>query len=105
MLISRALPVLRNTLLKPNTKNIARVPVRNSGGVGVRYRNSTPIPEIPSIERATDACYIIFWWWVCYKFMTSYDHLIGEYPYPDPLAWTDEELGVPPDDYEPPNRN
>lgn len=23
----------------------------------------------------------------------------GEFPYPDPSKWTDEELGVPPDDY------
>lgn len=24
----------------------------------------------------------------------------GHFPYPDPAAWTDEELGIPPDDAE-----
>ncbi|XP_071630903.1 NADH dehydrogenase (ubiquinone) 1 beta subcomplex, 2, 8kDa [Temnothorax longispinosus] len=41
----------------------------------------------------------IMWWWVLWHFWHDFGHIVGEFPYPDPSQWTDEELGIPPDDY------
>ncbi|NXU74436.1 NDUB2 dehydrogenase, partial [Oreotrochilus melanogaster] len=38
------------------------------------------------------------WFWILWHFWHSSD--MGHFPYPDPAAWTDEELGIPPDDAE-----
>ncbi|XP_011695933.1 PREDICTED: NADH dehydrogenase [ubiquinone] 1 beta subcomplex subunit 2, mitochondrial-like isoform X2 [Wasmannia auropunctata] len=43
----------------------------------------------------------IMWWWVLWHFWHDFGHIVGEFPYPDPSMWTDKELGIPPDDYEP----
>ncbi|KAJ1523435.1 hypothetical protein ONE63_001296 [Megalurothrips usitatus] len=103
MLLSRSLPLIRSALLKPKNAATPKVSVRNSGD-GFRYRNMGDPPGSEAIERATDISFTLFWYWVCYHTITKYDHLTGEFPWPDASQWTDEELGVPPDDYEPPNR-
>lgn len=38
------------------------------------------------------------WWWVCWHLYWDIGHIVGEFPYPDTSQWTDEELGIPPDD-------
>ncbi|NXS97218.1 NDUB2 dehydrogenase, partial [Jacana jacana] len=40
------------------------------------------------------------WFWILWHFWHSSDMVLGHFPYPDPAAWTDEELGIPPDDEE-----
>lgn len=40
------------------------------------------------------------WWWVLWHLWHDFGHIVGEFPYPDTSKWTDEELGVPPDDDE-----
>lgn len=108
MLISRGLPLLQRTLLKSGKNSAVHrvaIQVRNSGDA-FRYRCQGGEPPGSEFqEKMTDAAYIIFWWWVCYNCIAHYDHIIGEYEYPDASKWTDEELGVPPDDYEPPSRS
>ncbi|XP_018400313.1 PREDICTED: uncharacterized protein LOC108777833 [Cyphomyrmex costatus] len=42
----------------------------------------------------------LMWWWILWHFWHDFGHIVGEFPYPDPSKWTDEELGIPPDDYE-----
>ncbi|XP_034232715.1 NADH dehydrogenase [ubiquinone] 1 beta subcomplex subunit 2, mitochondrial-like [Thrips palmi] len=107
MLVSRGLPLLGRALVSsaksPAVHRVA-IQVRNSGGT-FRYRGIGEAPGSEAQERAADIAYTIFWWWVCFKCIVSYDHLIGEYDWPDASKWTDEELGVPPDDYEPPSRS
>lgn len=40
------------------------------------------------------------WWWVLWHLWHEPEHITGEFPQPDPLLWTDKELGIPPDDYD-----
>ncbi|VDI71646.1 NADH dehydrogenase (ubiquinone) 1 beta subcomplex subunit 2 [Mytilus galloprovincialis] len=40
------------------------------------------------------------WFWIFYKCITDYGHLMPHFKIPDPNQWTDEELGIPPDDVE-----
>lgn len=39
-------------------------------------------------------------WWIFYGIFTEPEHLFGHEPYPDTDKYTDEELGIPPDDEE-----
>uniref|UniRef100_UPI00253FA946 NADH dehydrogenase [ubiquinone] 1 beta subcomplex subunit 2, mitochondrial n=1 Tax=Euleptes europaea TaxID=460621 RepID=UPI00253FA946 len=38
------------------------------------------------------------WFWILWHFWHNSDLVLGHFPYPDPSKWTDEELGIPPDD-------
>ncbi|KAH0947804.1 hypothetical protein HN011_007807 [Eciton burchellii] len=38
------------------------------------------------------------WWWILWHLWHDFGHIVGEFPYPDSSKWTDEELGIPPDD-------
>lgn len=41
---------------------------------------------------------VVMWWWVIWHLYWDWGHIVGEFPYPDASAWTDAELGIPPDD-------
>ena len=105
MLISRGAPLLRHVLLKSGKTSAGHrvTQIRNSAD-SYCYRGVGAEAGSPYKEKITDVLYTIFWTYVCYMMITKYDHIIGEWEYPDTSAWTDEELGVPPDDYEPPAR-
>uniref|UniRef100_A0A8B9P7D1 NADH dehydrogenase [ubiquinone] 1 beta subcomplex subunit 2, mitochondrial n=1 Tax=Apteryx owenii TaxID=8824 RepID=A0A8B9P7D1_APTOW len=70
------------------------------GGVHIepRYR------QFPQLTRAqvirSEALAGFMWFWILWHFWHSSDMVLGHFPYPDPAAWTDEELGIPPDDAE-----
>ncbi|XP_077195973.1 NADH dehydrogenase [ubiquinone] 1 beta subcomplex subunit 2, mitochondrial [Paroedura picta] len=38
------------------------------------------------------------WFWILWHFWHNPDAVLGHFPYPDASQWTDEELGIPPDD-------
>ena len=38
------------------------------------------------------------WWWVFYHVLTEPELVFGHMEYPDTSKWTNEELGIPPDD-------
>ncbi len=38
------------------------------------------------------------WWWIFYHVLTMPELIFGHMEYPDTSKWTDEELGIPPDD-------
>lgn len=40
------------------------------------------------------------WWWIIWHLYWDWGHIVGEFDYPDTSKWTDEELGIPPDDEE-----
>ncbi|KAM8821472.1 NADH dehydrogenase [ubiquinone] 1 beta subcomplex subunit 2, mitochondrial [Eudromia elegans] len=74
---------------------------RCAGGdvhIEVRYR------QFPQLTRAQvirgEALSGFMWFWILWHFWHSPDMVLGHFPYPDPAAWTDEELGIPPDDEE-----
>jgi len=37
-----------------------------------------------------------FWWWVGYNVVHHWQHLVGEFVWPEYKRWSDEELGIPP---------
>ncbi|PKU36696.1 nadh dehydrogenase [Limosa lapponica baueri] len=76
--------------------------VKSNAGGGVhippRYR------QFPQLTRAqviqSEILSGFMWFWILWHFWHSSDMVLGHFPYPDPAAWTDEELGIPPDDAE-----
>ncbi|CAO2644287.1 NADH dehydrogenase [ubiquinone] 1 beta subcomplex subunit 2, mitochondrial [Lemmus lemmus] len=40
----------------------------------------------------------LMWFWILWRFWHDSDAVLGHFSYPDPSQWTDEELGIPPDD-------
>lgn len=44
--------------------------------------------------------FLVMWWWIIWHLYWDWGHIVGEFDYPDTSKWTDEELGIPPDDEE-----
>ncbi|KAM6306916.1 LOW QUALITY PROTEIN: uncharacterized protein O3Q21_012974 [Podargus strigoides] len=65
-----------------------------SDGVHIapRYRQFPKLTRRQVIH--SEALSGFMWFWI---FWHSSDIVLGHFPYPDPAAWTDEELGIPPD--------
>ncbi|EGV94236.1 NADH dehydrogenase [ubiquinone] 1 beta subcomplex subunit 2, mitochondrial [Cricetulus griseus] len=40
----------------------------------------------------------LMWFWILWHFWHDSDAVLGHFSYPDPSQWTDEELGIPPDE-------
>ncbi|CAN9508394.1 unnamed protein product [Ophioblennius macclurei] len=40
------------------------------------------------------------WFWILWHCWHDPDAVLGHFPWPDASQWTDEELGIPPDDEE-----
>ncbi|KAJ2952390.1 hypothetical protein O0L34_g4677 [Tuta absoluta] len=70
---------------------------KRNGGHGVwSYRVPPPMPS----RRATllaEGLGGLAWFWVFWHLFTEPEHVTGEFTYIDPITWTDEELGIPPD--------
>ncbi|XP_013774346.1 NADH dehydrogenase [ubiquinone] 1 beta subcomplex subunit 2, mitochondrial-like [Limulus polyphemus] len=58
------------------------------------YR-SPPVAAPKSHLIASEIVGGFMWWWILWHLWHEYEHITGEYPYPDPSLWTDEELGIP----------
>lgn len=68
------------------------------------YRNRNP-PPTALVDNLATAAMTFVYWWIFWHLFTEPGHVFGgsrfgEFDHPDPLSWTDEELGIPPDDYE-----
>ncbi|XP_055319866.1 NADH dehydrogenase [ubiquinone] 1 beta subcomplex subunit 2, mitochondrial-like [Sitodiplosis mosellana] len=80
-----------------NTKQLQSMPVRYSG----HWTYRTGITSNPLYKRAVvQMAGGFMWWWIIWHLYWDFGHIVGEFPYPDTSAWTDEELGIPPDDEE-----
>ncbi|EFN67227.1 NADH dehydrogenase [ubiquinone] 1 beta subcomplex subunit 2, mitochondrial [Camponotus floridanus] len=101
MITSRGLNLLRIAY----RGNQNKVPATNLRSVRLSH-NGWSYREIPPVEKkwvyAAEAIGGVLWWWVLWHLWHDFGHIVGEVPYPDPSKWTDEELGIPPDDYEEP---
>ncbi|XP_028745169.1 NADH dehydrogenase [ubiquinone] 1 beta subcomplex subunit 2, mitochondrial [Peromyscus leucopus] len=82
---------------------------RAAGGGGVRHAGGgVHIPpkyrEFPHLTRnqKIQAEFIssLMWFWILWRFWHDSDAVLGHFSYPDPSQWTDEELGIPPDEEE-----
>ena len=79
---------------------------RKGGMENWTYRRQNPRPGKYSFpELAATGVMTSIYWWIFWHVFTEPGHLFGgsywgEFDYPDASQWTDEELGIPPDDYE-----
>ncbi|KAM3832841.1 NADH dehydrogenase [ubiquinone] 1 beta subcomplex subunit 2, mitochondrial [Vipera latastei] len=90
---------LLNRLVRAGGKLGPRPGVRRaSEGVHVNshYRQFLPPPQFAVIIGETASS--LMWFWILWRFWHDSDEVLGHFPYPDSSLWTDEELGIPPDD-------
>ncbi|KAI4492273.1 hypothetical protein M0802_009963 [Mischocyttarus mexicanus] len=101
MLISRGGNLLKHMSKHVKRKNIPinNQPVRFSSGEEWGYRDYQS-DKTTGFVIAAELLGGLAWWWFLYKMWHEHSHLIGHFKYPDSSKWTDEELGIPPDDYD-----
>ncbi|XP_032592922.1 NADH dehydrogenase [ubiquinone] 1 beta subcomplex subunit 2, mitochondrial-like [Drosophila grimshawi] len=63
----------------------------------VSYRNAPP-PHSKATKIGAVAVGAAMWWWVIWHLWHEPDHITGEFDYPDPLKWSNAQLGIPRDD-------
>nr|XP_002722908.2 NADH dehydrogenase [ubiquinone] 1 beta subcomplex subunit 2, mitochondrial [Oryctolagus cuniculus]XP_051691075.1 NADH dehydrogenase [ubiquinone] 1 beta subcomplex subunit 2, mitochondrial [Oryctolagus cuniculus] len=80
---------------------------RAVGGSGVRHASGgvhiePQYRQFPQLTRSQVIRGEVFsatmWFWILWRFWHDSDAVLGHFPYPDPAQWTDEELGILPDD-------
>ncbi|XP_067392277.1 NADH dehydrogenase [ubiquinone] 1 beta subcomplex subunit 2, mitochondrial [Emydura macquarii macquarii] len=72
--------------------------LRHAGGGAHAYRQAPTLSGWPVIRGELLSSFM--WFWILWNFWHSSEAVLGHFPYPDPSEWTDEELGIPPDDME-----
>ncbi|KAF2880443.1 hypothetical protein ILUMI_25721 [Ignelater luminosus] len=97
MLVSRGAAVVRTINLLKNSANPSKTSVRNSHAPW-HYRSATPPETDKRIIYIAEAVGGFAWWWMLWHLWTQFDHITGEFEYPDPRKWSDEELGIPPEE-------
>lgn len=100
----RALLCSRKTAIIPFVKSFSTSAVRKAHappGSGVYRADAPPCDYGPKI-RVMKACQVLVWWHIFYSFWYDPEIILGhpEYELPNISLWTDEELGIPPDDYD-----
>ncbi|CAH1989730.1 unnamed protein product [Acanthoscelides obtectus] len=92
MLVSRGFSCVRN--LQRLTKNAVQLKEIARNSHHWSYRKGAP-PASKNIMMCAEVVQGIAWWWVLWHLWTEPDHILGEFEYPDPRKWTDQELGIP----------
>ncbi|XP_053889906.1 NADH dehydrogenase [ubiquinone] 1 beta subcomplex subunit 2, mitochondrial [Malaclemys terrapin pileata] len=72
---------------------------------GLRHAGGEPCyRQLPKVTRRqvihSELLSGFMWFWILWHFWHSPGSVLGHFPYPDSSEWTDEELGIPPDDEE-----
>ncbi|CAF0897595.1 unnamed protein product [Didymodactylos carnosus] len=75
------------------------VPNHGEKTVWVPYRTHAKLSAMWEYHAAL-VFVIWMWWYVFYRFSKEPEYLLGHIYMPDPSQFTDEELGIPPDDVE-----
>ncbi|KAF7993612.1 hypothetical protein HCN44_010207 [Aphidius gifuensis] len=96
MLISRGFGLAKNVAVIATRKLPKTVVQTRNSGHSYMYRDvkEAPRKDVWMAEISTG----IMWWWVLWHMWHDWGHIVGEFDYPDPSKWTNEELGIPPDD-------
>ncbi|XP_031332820.1 NADH dehydrogenase [ubiquinone] 1 beta subcomplex subunit 2, mitochondrial-like [Photinus pyralis] len=92
MLISRGVNLLKCSKILKNIK-VTNTATRNGGHAAWNYR-SPPPPQPKYIYHLAEFTQGVMWWWILWHLYTQLDHITGEFDYPDPSKWSDEELGI-----------
>ncbi|XP_074863246.1 NADH dehydrogenase [ubiquinone] 1 beta subcomplex subunit 2, mitochondrial [Carettochelys insculpta] len=73
--------------------------LRRAGGAAhaePHYRKFPTLSRWPVIQGELLSGFM--WFWILWHFWHDSDAVLGHFPYPDASKWTDEELGIPPDE-------
>ncbi|XP_068133942.1 NADH dehydrogenase [ubiquinone] 1 beta subcomplex subunit 2, mitochondrial [Hyperolius riggenbachi] len=73
--------------------------VRHAGGevhIEPRYRQMVELTKSQCFQAEFLSGFM--WFWILWHTWHSPGDVFGHFPYPDPSQWTDEELGLPPED-------
>uniref|UniRef100_A0A224Y2Y0 Putative nadh dehydrogenase n=1 Tax=Panstrongylus lignarius TaxID=156445 RepID=A0A224Y2Y0_9HEMI len=98
MSISRGIHLFKKAeciLKKPSPGNVYQQ-IRNSGGLYSYRVGGYPHSTFQIV--GSNILAGLMWWWILWHMWHEPDHVLGEFPYPKPSKWTNEELGIPPDD-------
>uniref|UniRef100_U5EN41 Uncharacterized protein n=1 Tax=Corethrella appendiculata TaxID=1370023 RepID=U5EN41_9DIPT len=98
MLISRGLLLSKTIKTILNNKKIVNNNLIRSSSAW-SYRAGPP-PHSKAVVYGSHLVGGFMWWWVLWHLWHDYEHITGEFEYPDPAEWTNAELGIPPDSYE-----
>jgi len=60
------------------------------------YRTLNYSSSRKPLEVAAELGMGLFWYWFGWNMIYNWQHLVGEFVWPDYWKWTDEELGIPP---------
>ncbi|XP_051248245.1 NADH dehydrogenase [ubiquinone] 1 beta subcomplex subunit 2, mitochondrial [Dicentrarchus labrax] len=98
--LGRALGVLRaGTLLM--SRGPQRITTRKAGGGPPNKLLYRECPDISTKQKFDSELLGGFmWFWILWHLWHDTDAVTGHFPWPDASQWTDEELGIPPDDEE-----
>lgn len=83
------------------TRGPQRIMTRKAGGgphIEPQYRQYPQITKKQKLE--SELISGAMWFWILWHLWHDPDAVLGHFPWPDASAWTDEELGIPPDDEE-----
>ncbi|XP_076278812.1 NADH dehydrogenase (ubiquinone) 1 beta subcomplex, 2, 8kDa [Lasioglossum baleicum] len=96
MLISRTVPILK-AVCNLNARKNAAINLAQVRNVKLIYRSKV---EPSKFEYWTAEIITgVFWWWVFWFLYHDWDNFSkGHIPGPIPEIFSDEELGIPPDD-------
>uniref|UniRef100_A0A1B6DAI7 NADH dehydrogenase [ubiquinone] 1 beta subcomplex subunit 2, mitochondrial n=1 Tax=Clastoptera arizonana TaxID=38151 RepID=A0A1B6DAI7_9HEMI len=97
MIVSRSSSLLN--IVRKGTKKIVAgqtLQVRNGHGP-TTYRKGVTSYITPGMQTHATIIAAATWWWIIWHFWHEPGHVFGEFDYPDPSKWTNEELGIPPD--------
>ncbi|XP_076445680.1 NADH dehydrogenase [ubiquinone] 1 beta subcomplex subunit 2, mitochondrial-like [Babylonia areolata] len=86
---------LRTAAAVLKSKPVVQTAVRH-GGTWYYRRPAADPPK--RIMYHAEFMGFLMWYWILYHLWKEPEHITGHFPYPDPAEWTDEELGIPPEE-------
>ncbi|GFO27223.1 NADP dehydrogenase [ubiquinone] 1 beta subcomplex subunit 2, mitochondrial-like protein [Plakobranchus ocellatus] len=96
LLIGRLRPLIRSAaLLRNQSKSVKKPAIRHAGTITYRAHS---VKDTGLAYYLGEGISFFFWYWILYHCWFEFDHLVPPHEYPDPSKFTDEELGIPPDD-------
>ncbi|XP_076153193.1 NADH dehydrogenase [ubiquinone] 1 beta subcomplex subunit 2, mitochondrial [Alosa pseudoharengus] len=98
--LGRAFGVLRGGMQLAR-RGPQRLVVRRAGGgphIEPQYRTPPQLTKNQVFQ--SELLSSAMWFWILWHCWHDPDAVLGHFPWPDSSEWTDEELGIPPDDDE-----
>ncbi|KAH9525218.1 NADH dehydrogenase [ubiquinone] 1 beta subcomplex subunit 2, mitochondrial [Bulinus truncatus] len=97
IVLGRLRPIIATVCQHNKSSLVQKNNVRHSGSGTYLYRRLEP-GDSSMWHYAGDALSAFLWYWMLYHCYYEYEHLVPSYKYPDSSKFTNEELGIPPDD-------